>query len=137
MIVETLSSRAFAELKKKDFKIKLLTFEMTSVIRSIFVPISIFAFVTFVETVENRPRRLLQSSQSCGVAKISSGLIVHGQNFSRGRFPWIAALTYTKVHPPMFFCAGTIISSKFVLSGKNFSCWSSIEIISFLSRPLH
>lgn len=55
---------------------------------------------------------------TCGVPKHKTGLIVNGQSFSRGDYPWIVALVYTTTSPPSFFCGGTIISSTFVISGK-------------------
>lgn len=62
--------------------------------------------------------RMKRNTETCGVAKVSSGFIVRGENFARGNFPWIVALTYIKEQPPIFFCGGTIISSNFVISGE-------------------
>lgn len=67
--------------------------------------------------VNNRPSR---SAETCGVQKIRSGLIVRGQDFSRGAFPWIVALMHTGTRPPKFFCGGTLISKTFVISGRVF-----------------
>lgn len=80
---------------------------MKLVFNHVFFLVSVFALSFFVE-----------AEDTCGIPKINTGLIVHGQSFSRGNFPWIVALMYTKVQPPIFFCAGTIISPTFVTSGK-------------------
>lgn len=86
-----------------------------SLIRNIAILVICFASFASAITI---PRRVQRSAETCGVSKVNTGLIVRGQSFSRGSFPWIVALTYTKVQPPMFFCAGTIISPNFVVSGK-------------------
>lgn len=90
-------------------------FKMKPKIGNIFVLINIFTISAAAEAV---PRRFQRSNATCGVPKISKGLIVLGRSFSRGDFPWIVALMYSKVSPPTYFCAGTLVSSTFVLSGK-------------------
>lgn len=84
-------------------------------LRNIFLIFGTFAIAAVALPDSTRLRR---DTETCGEPKVNSGLIVRGQRFSRGNFPWIVALTYTKVHPPAFFCGGTIISSNFVVSGK-------------------
>lgn len=59
-----------------------------------------------------------ESDNTCGVPKIHFGMIVHGQNFRRGSFPWTVALMHTATKPAKFFCAGTLISETFVISGE-------------------
>lgn len=77
--------------------------------------ISLFAIASSAEADSSR---LQSSADTCGIPKVTSGYIVRGQSFSRGNFPWIVALVYTKVRPPAFFCAGTLISQRFVITGK-------------------
>lgn len=55
----------------------------------------------------------------CGVSKRTTGLIFGGQSFKRGSFPWLVALKYTAYIRPTFICGATLISSTFVISGKN------------------
>lgn len=92
--------------------VDLLTSEM---IRSIHVLSFVFA-IAINANAENY--KSPQSIQNCGVRKSGSGLIVWGQNFSRGTFPWIVPLISLKRELPSYFCGGTIISSTFVLSGE-------------------
>lgn len=64
--------------------------------------------------------RTLGNVKSCGASISKSGLIVHGENFPRGAFPWIVALMHTGFNPPTFICSGTLISKKIVISGNSF-----------------
>lgn len=63
----------------------------------------------------NRSKRNIET---CGVPKVRVGMIIHGQSFERGAFPWIVALLHTGFNPYKFFCGGTLISKTFVISGK-------------------
>lgn len=56
--------------------------------------------------------------ENCGVSGSKSGLIVHGEDFPRGTYPWIVALMHTGFESPKYFCAGSLISKNFVISGK-------------------
>lgn len=85
-------------------------------IRNIFIAIAICAIV--MQSTALIVTRTKRSSETCGVSKSRMGLIVHGQPFPRGAFPWIVALMFTETRPPTFFCAGTLISKTFVISGK-------------------
>lgn len=80
--------------------------------------ICVFAIVAVVHATAESCEPKRAKVQSCGVSKRGSGLIVRGQRFLRGDFPWIVALILMKKNPPEFFCGGTIISATFVLSGK-------------------
>lgn len=66
-----------------------------------------------------RPYRHKRDIRTCGSSSRDSGLIVHGSNFSRGDFSWIVALMNTKDGKNDFFCSGTLISSRHVVTGKN------------------
>lgn len=57
---------------------------------------------------------------ACGVSRIRQPLIMNGNTFTRGTFPWIVALNYQGFNETKFFCAGTLISTTFVMSGKSF-----------------
>lgn len=84
-------------------------------IRNVLIVIAFNAILTkSTGTVIDRSPR---SVDTCGVQKTQSGLIVRGQDFPRGTFPWIVTLMYTETRPK-FFCAGTLISKTFVISGR-------------------
>lgn len=83
--------------------------------KNIFILIITAAIVAYANPVVNRSAR---NTDTCGISKKGAGLVVRGQNFRRGDFPWIVALIYTLTKPPSYFCGGTLISTKFVLSGK-------------------
>lgn len=102
-----------------NFELELVTLKMNTTMRNIFLLICVFAAVAVVHG-NAKSMRLRRSTHTCGVPKRISGLIIRGQSFSRGSFPWIVALLYKQTEPPSFFCGGTLISSTFVLSGKNF-----------------
>lgn len=87
-----------------------------TMIRNILVAFAITA--VFVESTDLIIKRSTRNVDTCGIPKAKLGLIVSGQDFTRGAFPWIVALTHTGFRPPKFFCAGTLISKTFVISGK-------------------
>lgn len=79
----------------------------------------VFSFVNLLAVTYCANETSVQSEKStCGVPKVKAGFIVGGDNFSRGDFPWIVALSLIINNNTAFFCSGTIISSTFVLSGK-------------------
>lgn len=92
-----------------------------SIVMRRFFLIAIALWVTLAESSVPTLSRTRRSSDTCGVAKGKISLIVQGQYFPRGTFPWIVALMYTETRPPSFFCAGTLISKTFVITGNLFS----------------
>ena len=54
----------------------------------------------------------------CGKPAKSSGFIVNGKNFKRGEFPWMVAMLNKLKKSPEFFCAGTLVSTRHVITGK-------------------
>lgn len=88
-------------------------------IRSVFIVIVCTALVA--ESSYLAINRSSKKAESCGVPTSSMGLIVRGQSFPRGSFPWIVALLHTDFSPPRFFCGGTLISKSFVISGMYFN----------------
>lgn len=96
-------------------------------IRNFFIAIAVCAVMTHLQLSSSLEIRRLErpsgssfrdaGSSTCGVAKIHSGLIVNGQSFKRGTFPWIVALIYTGRNTEIFFCGGTLVSKLFVLTG--------------------
>ena len=55
----------------------------------------------------------------CGKPAKAKGLIVNGEEFKRGEFPWMVALLNKRKNPAQFFGAGTLISTRHVITGKN------------------
>ena len=66
------------------------------------------------------PRRLKRQSQSCGVPfEKSVGLIVGGEKFKRGAWPWMVAMLKREKKENKFFCSGTLVSTTKVVTGEN------------------
>lgn len=99
--------------------------------------ILIAAFAVIVESSHSTKNRTRREIESCGVPKVATGLIVRGQNFPRGSFPWMVALIYTGSSPPKIFCAGTLISKTFVISGECFNNFLKKMLPIFLNFQLH
>lgn len=76
--------------------------------------IAIFISCMVVESTELK----INQHETCGVPKREVGLIVNGQNFTRGTLPWIVAFIHIGWKPPKFFCGGSLISTSYVISGK-------------------
>lgn len=76
--------------------------------------------VIFHKNAALTTNRLQENVETCGISSIKSGLIVHGEYFARGTFPWIVALMHTGWNPPKFICGGTLISKTYVISGNMF-----------------
>lgn len=54
----------------------------------------------------------------CGRAVAANPLVVGGRPLQRGQWPWLAAVFILKSLGLEFHCSGTIITRKFVLTGK-------------------
>ena len=55
----------------------------------------------------------------CGKPSQAAGLIIRGKDFKRGEFPWTVALLNKGKNPAEFFGAGTLISTRHVITGMN------------------
>lgn len=84
-----------------------------------FLLVQCLAVLLICEVNSTRPYRHKRKVDFCGSSARHSGLIVHGSNFTRGDYPWIVALMYTKNGEKGFFCSGTLVSSRHVVTGKN------------------
>lgn len=84
------------------------------------VPGEIRSVHSFASTNSEMPfKRLRRSADQCGRSEMTVGLVVGGQKFRRGDFPWIVALFFRENDTShQYFCGGTLISSLFVISGK-------------------
>lgn len=86
---------------------------MKPLIRHTVVVICVLAIImTFLMT-----RQSPRSVATCGVFEVDFGL--NERSGSPRGVPWIVALMDTKVQPPLYFCTGTLISSTFVITGRN------------------
>lgn len=56
------------------------------------------------------------TSSECGKVEVLAPQIFYGKQTYRGEWPFLAALHF--VQGMQFFCGGTLISSKHVLTGK-------------------
>lgn len=52
----------------------------------------------------------------CGDSGKATGIIVRGNESSRGLWPWLVALYYVKDNE--FFCGATLISNRHILTGR-------------------
>lgn len=59
------------------------------------------------------------NSLRCGDSTVNSGLIVGGAAIKRGQWPYIAALFYTEKRKNAYFCGGTIISRRHVITAAH------------------
>lgn len=86
---------------------------MTFAIKNI---IFLICSCVIIVTAFNRQRR---DVGTCGIQRISIGLIRGGNATRRGEFPWYVALMNKKIRPPEYFCSATLISHTYVVTGKN------------------
>lgn len=75
------------------------------------------------EVTSSSPNRHKRDVTTCGNSIRSTSLIAGGTSFPSGAFPWVVALNYTKNKQTHFFCSGTLISSRHVITGKNPGTW--------------
>ena len=61
--------------------------------------------------------RCESTETTCGRADQAGGLIIGGSQVERGKWPWIVALFKTVNNDSKFFCGGTLISNKHVVTG--------------------
>ena len=63
-------------------------------------------------------KRVRRSKRECGITSESTGLILGGNIFPRGSWPWMVALMKKTSSPPIFFCGGVLVSSIKILTGE-------------------
>lgn len=74
-------------------------------------------FVVFVSSNEvERSQR--DTEGQCGVPSQSTSLVVGGDDFPRGSWPWMVAIMQRNVTPPTLLCGGVLISESKVLTGE-------------------
>ena len=59
-----------------------------------------------------------EDDKACGIPSQITSLIIRGNDFQRGAWPWMVALMTKKTSPPSFFCGGVLVSSTKVLTGE-------------------
>lgn len=84
-----------------------------------FLFVQCLAIMCLSEVLSSSSNRHKRDVRTCGSSIRNSGLVVHGTSFSRGNFPWIVALINTKDRANKFFCAGTLVSNRHVITGEN------------------
>lgn len=70
---------------------------------------------------------------TCGESKVPTGFIVYGKPILHGTYPWIVALSDRTFFPARFFCGGTLISSTFVITGKQSESKLIASILNMIS----
>ena len=61
----------------------------------------------------------VQSEQECGRRIIGSGLISGGNPSNANAWPWLVAFAHRVIGNRDFFCGGSLVSAKHVVSGQN------------------
>lgn len=77
--------------------------------------LSIFACVLSSSINQTRSKR---DSEVCGFPSQVTSLIIGGDNFQRGTWPWMVAMMERTVSPPKFFCGGVLVTKTKVLTGN-------------------
>lgn len=62
--------------------------------------------------------RVKRGNDECGVPSQGTSLIIRGNDFQRGAWPWMVALMVKSSSPPKLFCGGVLVSATKVLTGK-------------------
>lgn len=75
---------------------------------------SIFLFLSVLKFV----RSDTLNHDGCGKGLNVTPLIIGGEGFERGSFPWLVALLYTGKSEQSFFCGGVLVNNVTVLTGK-------------------
>lgn len=60
-----------------------------------------------------------RATTQCGVPSQSIGLIIKGNNFTRGKWPWMAALMLKQNDTNKFICGGVLVSTTKVLTAAH------------------
>ena len=63
-------------------------------------------------------KRVRRNNGACGIPSQSTSLIIWGNDFPQGAWPWMVALMQKKTSPPSYFCGGVLVSRTKVLTGE-------------------
>lgn len=87
----------------------------------IFALMILFVSLTSADNIAGKSVTHTTRNDNCGVPHRLRGNISGGRGFPRGSFPWMVALLYDdSVNEPKYFCGGSLISLKHILTGKVF-----------------
>lgn len=58
------------------------------------------------------------NSEPCGTPTQSTSLVINGNDFQRGNWPWMVAMMEKTTSPPRFFCGSVLVAENKILTGK-------------------
>lgn len=83
--------------------------------------LSIVAFVILFADADASPKfrsKRASNSERCGTPSQSTSLVINGNDFQRGNWPWMVALMLKTTTTPRLFCGGVLVSANKVLTGE-------------------
>lgn len=92
------------------------------------------SFSSFGNVSEHIISKRYANDQTCGQRENSLSLVVGGESFTRGEWPYTVAIFYVESRGPQFICGGTIISRTALLTGNNSK--ALLELLTFVSTYL-
>lgn len=100
---------------------------------TIFIVLSITSFSVFGDNATHA--RIRRNNDACGIPSQSTSLIIRGNDFQRGAWPWMVAIMQKTTSPPRLFCGGVLVSSTKVLTGelKSQECNVTVKLPVFVS----
>lgn len=88
-------------------------------VNAVLVILVLVEFAASFKLINEIIHRNTRQASTCGVPRTQGiGLIIGGQNIERGSLPWMVALLGKSSGRFTFFCSGTLISKKTVVTGK-------------------
>jgi Trypsin len=83
----------------------------------ILIVLSVTSSCLAINSTATRVKR--QSHVVCGVPSQSTSLVIRGNDFQRGTWPWMVALMRKTESPPKLFCGGVLVTTTKVLTGES------------------
>jgi hypothetical protein len=78
-----------------------------------FLEVSVISVTAFVVVVSGNPATTVQK---CGLRSVGEGNVWGGENTKINAWPWLVAFLYRPFEE--FFCSGSLITAKHVVSGE-------------------
>jgi hypothetical protein len=90
------------------------------ILKVFFIWFAIKSVVSQNISVSTTGERFKRQNSVCGVASPSARSLIDGsETFSRGSWPWMVALMHkTPAKPLKFFCSGTLVTNRKVVTGE-------------------